>query len=146
VGDSALGDDADFPGGRGAVNAPDSKFNAHGLPLHQLPDPEWEVGPRDVQQMFDTGRDFLLLDCRTEQEVQLARIAGAVHVPMQDIAARLQELREHEDRPIVVHCHHGRRSLQVAVFLRQQGFSDVRSMAGGIELWSQSVDARVSRY
>ena len=55
-------------------------------------------------------------------------------------------LREHEDKTIIVYCHHGVRSLKVTSLLRQHGFGSAVSMAGGIDRWSVEVDATVPRY
>lgn len=105
----------------------------------------WEVSPRDAAAARDAGA-AVLLDCRTPEERAIARIEGALFVPMQEIASRLPELERHADRPVIVFCHHGRRSLGVTEFLRKNGFDDVRSMAGGIERWSIDVDPSVPRY
>lgn len=87
-----------------------------------------------------------LLDCRTAEESTLARIDGAVLIPMQEIPQRVGEIESHRDRLLIVHCHHGMRSLRVAGWLREQGFSRATSMAGGIEAWSIAIDPRVPRY
>jgi len=88
----------------------------------------------------------LLLDCRTPEEYATAHIAGATLLPMQDIPDRLAELEPWRHEQIVVHCHHGMRSLKVAQWLREQGFSQVSSMRGGIDAWSTAIDAKVPRY
>lgn len=90
--------------------------------------------------------EMVLLDVREPTEVAAAAVDGAVLVPMGEVAARLQELDEHADRKVVVMCHRGQRSLQVAAFLRRHGFEDVWSLAGGIDAWSLGVDERVPRY
>ncbi|MFO0874703.1 MAG: rhodanese-like domain-containing protein [Phycisphaerales bacterium] len=128
------------------MSATSDAFDASGLPRGSTLDPGWEVGPRDVGRRLAAGADLVLIDVRTAQELALARIDGARHVPLQNLASHLSALRELEERPIVVFCHHGRRSLQATAFLREQGFGDVKSMAGGIDLWSQAVDPRVARY
>lgn len=92
------------------------------------------------------GSRPLLLDCRTAEESTLARIDGAVLIPMQEIPQRVGEIESHRDRLLIVHCHHGMRSLRVAGWLREQGFSRATSMAGGIEAWSIAIDPRVPRY
>ena len=51
-----------------------------------------------------------------------------------------------KDTPIVTICHHGIRSLDAAVYLRGQGFAKTRSMRGGIDVWSMTVDPSVPRY
>jgi rhodanese-related sulfurtransferase len=68
-----------------------------------------------------------------------------MHIPMREIPSRLSELGAKEGH-IVVHCHHGGRSLRVTQFLRQQGFEQAQNMAGGIDAWSVEVDAAVPRY
>jgi rhodanese-related sulfurtransferase len=87
-----------------------------------------------------------LLDCRTPEEHATARIAGAVLIPMQELPDRLAELEPHRSQAIIVHCHHGMRSLRVTRWLRERGFPCVQSMAGGIEAWSTDVDPTVPRY
>ena len=108
--------------------------------------PPWEIGCAAVKQRLDAGEDFLLLDCRENDEYATARIEGATLLPMGELAARAAELAPHKNRSIVVHCHHGGRSLRVAQWLRQQGFSQTQSMAGGIDQWSTDIDPAVPRY
>ncbi len=122
--------------------APDPQGLPPGYPFK----PDWEFTPRQVKQLRDAGHDLLLLDCRTPGEWHTARIDGATLLPMQETVERLSELDAHRQRKIIVYCHHGMRSLQVTSFLRRQGFADVRSMAGGIDLWSTDIDAGVPRY
>lgn len=90
--------------------------------------------------------DLLLLDCREPDEYAIARIEGSRLIPMQEIPLRLAELEGWRDKPLVVHCHHGVRSLRVVEFLRSKGFATAQSLAGGIEAWSVEVDAGVPRY
>jgi rhodanese-related sulfurtransferase len=108
--------------------------------------PSMEVSVQDVKRMMDAGEKFLLLDVRQPKEYDTARIAGSLLVPLSELPQRVEELRAHAGRPIVTHCHKGMRSLQAAQWLRGQGLTDVRSMAGGIEEWSQSIDPGVPRY
>jgi rhodanese-related sulfurtransferase len=88
----------------------------------------------------------LVLDCRTAEEYAIAKIEGSVLIPMQELAERLSELEPWRDSPIIVHCHHGVRSLRVTHFLREKGFSQAQSMKGGIDAWSVEVDPSVPRY
>ena len=88
----------------------------------------------------------MLIDCRTITERDLAHIAGSIHVPMQSLSQHIDSLREHETAAIVIHCHQGMRSLKVTQVLRQAGFDDVRSLAGGIHLWSIDIDPTVPMY
>jgi rhodanese-related sulfurtransferase len=125
-------------------------LDARGLPMGYAFKGDWEITPRETKKLLDAGGEgFVLLDCRRLDEWQLTRIEGAVHVPMDQIEKRADELETEDgrkDRAIVVHCHHGMRSLKVTGALRAMGFTNVRSMAGGIDLWSVSVDGGVKRY
>ena len=90
----------------------------------------------------------LLLDVREPAEWQAASVrpAGAelLQMPMQTVPARLGELDP--DRPVAVLCHHGARSMQVAMFLAQHGFARVANVAGGIDAWALQVDPNLARY
>ncbi|MEM6553978.1 MAG: rhodanese-like domain-containing protein [Planctomycetota bacterium] len=121
-------------------------LDERGLPVGYPWRSDWEVTPRGVRAMREAGEEFLLLDVREPGEVAAAAVDGVEALPMGQVASRVDELRAWADRPVVVMCHHGVRSLRVAAFLRRAGFADVRSMAGGIELWSRDIDASVPRY
>ncbi len=105
-----------------------------------------ETDCRTVHAMLGRGDDFLLLDCREPDEFALVKIAGARLLPMSEIQARLDELTPHRGRRVVVHCHHGGRSLRVANWLRAQGFAQAQSLAGGIDAWAVEVDPTLPRY
>ena len=107
---------------------------------------DWEISAREVARMMQEGEDVVLIDCRTPEEWEMARIDGAMLVPLQELSIRIGELRELEERPIVVHCHKGKRSMTVTSVLRELGFANVRSMSGGIHAWSEEVDPRVPKY
>lgn len=99
-----------------------------------------------VNAMITSAEDFLLLDVRETNEYDVAKIDGSVLLPMSELSARASELDAHRERLIVVHCHHGGRSLQVTHALRGAGFTRVQNMAGGIDAWSQLIDSGVPRY
>ncbi len=110
---------------------------------------EWEVTPRQTVALLAGVTKPLLLDCRLLEEWELCRIDGAKLFPMQSIVQHAEDVEDAaggKDRAIVVYCHHGRRSLQVTATLRGLGFTDVKSMAGGIDLWSVDIDGGVRRY
>ncbi len=93
----------------------------------------------------DAGRAKpLLLDVREPWEYQKARIEGSQLVPMGEIPARLGELDP--DREVITICHHGGRSMQVAMFLEKSGFAKVHNLAGGVDSWSKTVDPSVAVY
>jgi len=121
-------------------------LNSAGLPEGYPFRGEWEVTPRQVKASLGRGEEVLLVDCRTPQEYQLAKIEGAKLMPLQQLERWQRELRQSTGKKIVVHCHHGGRSLQMAVRLRQMGLTDVWSMAGGIDLWAMDIDRSLPRY
>jgi rhodanese-related sulfurtransferase len=86
----------------------------------------------------------LLLDVREPWEHDKARIAGSQLLPMGQIQARVAELDGEKD--VVAICHHGGRSMQVAMFLEKNGFAKVHNLAGGIDAWSRTVDPSVPLY
>jgi adenylyltransferase/sulfurtransferase len=105
-----------------------------------------EIDCRSVKQKLDAGEDFLLLDCRENEEHAAVCIPEAKLIPMGEITSRVGELEAYRNKPIVVHCHHGGRSLRVTNWLRQQGFANVQNMTGGIDEWAVSVDPSLPRY
>ena len=106
-----------------------------------------EIDCRSVQERLAAqAADFVLLDCRESDEHALVHIEEALLLPMSQMQARVGELGAHRERQIVVHCHHGGRSLKVTHWLRAQGFPRVQSMAGGIDQWALEVDQTLPRY
>jgi rhodanese-related sulfurtransferase len=103
-----------------------------------------EITPAETKQRLDRGEKLLLVDVREPWESEICRIEGAKLIPMGSIPANLQALDVEDD--VVCYCHHGMRSLDVAVWLRAQGVERARSLAGGIERWSLEIDPQVPRY
>ena len=123
-----------------------SGLNEQGLPPDYRFDPNWEVTPRQVKAMLDKGEPFVFIDCRLPNEYQITHIAGTELIPLQQLAQHLPRLAAHRREKIVVHCRSGGRSLQFAKILRQQGFADVKSMAGGILLWNRDINPGGPQY
>jgi rhodanese-related sulfurtransferase len=86
----------------------------------------------------------VLLDVREPWEYEKARIDGATLVPMREVPSRIGQIDEGKE--VVAICHHGGRSMQVAVFLEKQGFKRVHNLVGGIDAWSRTVDPAVPLY
>lgn len=103
-----------------------------------------EITVQDLKARRDRGEPPLVIDVREAWELQLASIPDVVHVPMNEIPARLGEFSR--DAETVVMCHAGGRSMRVAQFLANQGFTNVVNLTGGIAAWSQYVDATVPQY
>lgn len=112
--------------------------------------PEIEISVQSVAQMIQLNSGeaskCLLIDCRQPNEYEHCRIEGSTLIPMNEIPDRLAELESHRDSAVVVHCHHGGRSLRVVEYLRANGFPQAQNMTGGIDVWSQEVDDSVPRY
>jgi rhodanese-related sulfurtransferase len=87
----------------------------------------------------------VLLDVREPWEFQTASLPNSLLMPMGEVASRAHTELD-PDAPIVVMCHHGARSLNVALWLRDQGFTHAQSLAGGIDAWSRSIDPNIPRY
>ena len=107
--------------------------------------PAIEIDPIEVKRRLDAGEKIRMVDVREPFEHQQAHIAGAELIPMRSVPQALESLRAGTAQ-LVLFCHHGMRSLQVAEWLRRQGFDDAVSMAGGIDRWSLEVDPTVQRY
>ena len=105
-----------------------------------------EIDVESVQRLIAENAEVHLLDCREPMEYEIARIEPSQLVPMNEIPSRISDLKANRQERLVVYCHHGMRSLQVTRYLRDQGFSRVQSLAGGIDAWSARIDPDVPRY
>lgn len=86
----------------------------------------------------------VLLDVREDDERAAASILPSLHIPMNSVPDRLDEIPR--DKRLVVYCHHGGRSYAVAGYLETEGFKEVTNLTGGIDEWSRVVDSAVPRY
>ena len=105
-----------------------------------------ELTPTEFCERWPEGQrdEITLLDVREPVEWQTARVADAVHIPMQTVPGRLDELDP--EGTIVVMCHGGTRSRRVAEYLAASGYFDVHNLTGGIDAWSLEIDSSVPRY
>jgi sulfur-carrier protein adenylyltransferase/sulfurtransferase len=104
-----------------------------------------EVDPPAVAEAMASGDPPLLVDVRTGPERAVAAIQPSLHIGLDRFVERAPE-EIPQDRDVVVYCHVGARSAQAAVWLKASGWTRVRSLAGGIDAWSQQVDPEVPRY
>src|SRR4051812_20563047 len=103
------------------------------------------ITPDQVKAKLDRGDTFRLIDVREPNEYEHARIEGAELLPLSRAQAWIGELPD--DQELVIMCHHGGRSAQVAGYLAgQRGLSKVANMLGGIDEWSRLIDPNVPRY
>ncbi len=112
-----------------------------------------EISVKEVHAKQEGGEAFILVDVREPNELDLASLPeeAFISMPLSDLRERRLEavpdaLNENKDADVVVFCHKGLRSAQVTVFLRQQGWKNAVSMAGGIDSWAEEIDESVGRY
>src|ERR1700759_2141780 len=106
-----------------------------------------EIAPEQLAGILSTPErgNLVLLDVREPGEYAIARIEGSVLMPMGDGPSRANHELD-PDAHIVTICHHGVRSMNVAVWLRNQGFENTQSLRGGIDAWSALIDPTIARY
>ena len=80
--------------------------------------------------------DVVVLDVREQWEYDEGHIPGVVHIPMNDIPGRISEIPT--DQTVIVSCRSGNRSGQVASFLRNEGFTNIHNLNGGIVAWQSA--------
>ena len=117
-----------------------------GIPNH-APVEAPVVGEIDVTELKakqDRGDKFVLVDVREPHEYQIARIPGSVLIPLGELPKRLNELNPRDE--IVMHCKMGGRSAKAVDLLKQNGFTRVINVKGGITAWSDMVDPSVPKY
>ncbi len=108
--------------------------------------PPLEISVQETSERLAAGSAVRLVDVRDPDEFAYNRLPDAELIPLPtvptDAAAKLPD----RDAEIIVYCHHGMRSMNAAQQLRARGYTNVRSMAGGIDRWSREVDPAVPRY
>jgi adenylyltransferase/sulfurtransferase len=105
---------------------------------------ETETDVTELRRKMDAKEDFFLLDVREPTEFQIGRIPGSTLIPLGEVPRRVGEIPR--DREIIVHCKMGGRSAKAAAFLRQQGYTRVKNLKGGILDWSDKIDPTVPKY
>ena len=111
-------------------------------------DAEMEIAVEQVKQMLDSGHGFKLIDVREPSEYEICKIAQATLIPLGDIEAKDPEKLNglSPDEEIVLHCKAGVRSMKALKVLEEMGFSNLKSMRGGINEWSEKIDSSVPLY
>ena len=103
-----------------------------------------ELTPAELKARLGEREPLVLLDVRQDWETRLCRLDNAVHIPIEEIELRTEELDPTAET--VVYCHQGVRSAAVAEYLRSLGFANVRNLAGGLDAWARAVDPSMRRY
>ncbi len=109
-----------------------------------MPQMPLEIDVTKLKAMIDAGETFMLLDVREKDEYTRAHIEGSKLIPLGALPSRISEVTK--DLPLVVHCHHGGRSMKAVSWLRQNGFTQASNLKGGIDEWAVTIDHSVARY
>ncbi len=107
-----------------------------------------EISVRETRtRLENAGSDRpRLVDVRDPDEFEYCRIAGAELIPLPTVPTDAKAKLPDRSAEIIVYCHHGMRSLRAVEQLRALGYTNARSMAGGIDRWSAEIDPEVPRY
>jgi adenylyltransferase/sulfurtransferase len=102
-----------------------------------------QLSVKELKRRIDAGEQVYILDVREPYEYQIAQIGGKL-IPQNEVPQRLAEIDR--EREVIVQCHSGIRSQRVAEFLKQQGYSKVVNLAGGITAWANEIDPKMQKY
>src|SRR5205085_1718436 len=105
---------------------------------------ESDITAKDLFRLVDVGNPPFILDVRNPEEFQICRIPGSTLLPLPELPKRFAELDK--GREMVVHCKSGMRSAKAIAFLRQQGFTKLRNLKGGILAWADKIDRTMPKY
>lgn len=112
--------------------------------MHVEESPDIQITVEEFRDLLDKNGRVVILDVREPIEYQIVRFEGSKLIPLGELPQRVHELDTADE--IVVHCHHGARSLQATMFLRSLGFRKVKNLKGGIDAWAQRIDPSMPRY
>jgi rhodanese-related sulfurtransferase len=102
--------------------------------LSELPQDGYQVDPAGALRQLKTS-DVILLDVRSTSQWRLDRVVGAIHVPLPELAARLDQLPANKNAEIIVFCQDGTRGTMAMTILRMLGYTNVRNLRGGLNAW-----------
>lgn len=106
-----------------------------------------EISPTQLKERLDRGEELLLLDIRNGYERDLANLEhDNLHIPQDQLMARVEELSPYAERDVIVYCRTGIRSQGCVQFLKSKGFKKVFNLTGGLHAWSDDVDPAVMKY
>lgn len=103
-----------------------------------------EITVDEFYDLLQKRKDIVILDVREPGEYEICHLEGSKLIPLSELQSRVNELDTADE--IVVHCHHGVRSLRATTFLRNLGFKKVKSLKGGIDAWAVNYDPLMPRY
>jgi len=103
-----------------------------------------QLTAEQLKEYIDNDTSLVLLDVRETWEYEICHINSSINIAMTDIPSALQEIDS--EKAIVVICHHGMRSFQVAQYLESEGFNDIMNLEGGITSWATTIDQSMPQY
>lgn len=106
---------------------------------------EWEITVEEYKEKSEKGDNHFLLDVREEFETKISSIGGHL-IPLSELRDRISELPEDKSAELIVYCRTGNRSHHAMLFLKEQGFTKVKNLLGGIHAWHDRIDPEVKKY
>ena len=103
-----------------------------------------EISVTELKEKLDSGTAPQLIDVRETWELEICQLDGVKNLPMSEITGRVAEVEK--DKETIVICHHGGRSMQVAMWLEQQGLGEMTNLVGGMDAWAIAIDPSMDRY
>jgi adenylyltransferase/sulfurtransferase len=108
------------------------------------PNSEWEISPKELNDLLQEGSKLTLIDVREPQELQISQLPNAELIPLGQLPGRISELDSSQE--LVIFCRSGARSGHAVDVLRAAGFRKVRNLVGGINDWARQVDPSLPLY
>jgi adenylyltransferase/sulfurtransferase len=105
---------------------------------------DFDVTVQELKAKLDRGERIELVDVRRADELAVAKLAYTKWIPIVELQDRIGELSK--DSETIVYCHSGVRSTRATKMLRDAGFANVKNLEGGIDAWSDEIDASVPKY
>ena len=104
----------------------------------------WEISPEELKTLLDARKPVKIVDVREQHEYEICRLPGSKLIPLSEFVQRIGELDSADE--VVLHCHHGMRSMKALDLLRSAGFRKIKSLRGGIDAWAEQIDPDMPRY
>jgi molybdopterin/thiamine biosynthesis adenylyltransferase/rhodanese-related sulfurtransferase len=105
---------------------------------------EGSITAEELKARLDQGERLFILDVRNPNEYQICRLPGSTLLPLPELGQRFSEVPR--DREVVVHCKSGMRSAKAVQFLREQGYTKLKDLTGGILAWAERIDPSMPKY
>ncbi|PCH62788.1 MAG: sulfurtransferase [Gammaproteobacteria bacterium] len=103
-----------------------------------------DITPQELKELLEKDLPPIVIDVRQDWEYEKCHIEGSLLISMDQISDHIGEFDPEEG--IVVVCHHGMRSAQVAQYLIQSGFTNIINLAGGLDAWAKELDPEMEQY